>query len=73
MSSLESILPPGLEDIHDGIDDFVRGSYQAAGANIARIVAEFDEEPLSGFLANALPGVDFAAWHEKSYRPKRGF
>ena len=72
MSSLESILEPGLEDVRDGIDDFVRGSYQAAGANIARIVAAFDEEPLSGFLANALPVVDFAAWYEKTKATRSG-
>jgi hypothetical protein len=62
MLVLNSALEPAFEDLRDTIDDFRQAPYQNGESLLQRFVGEIDGEPLSGFIASALPLVDFEAW-----------
>lgn len=66
MTRLSETLAPTLRDLDDTIADLKSTAYHACEPVLARLIAQLDEEPMAGFLAHALPSVDFAAWWQKA-------
>lgn len=62
VNSLQSILEPSIQDLVETVNDFRNASFQDSENVLARFLCSTDEEPLAGFLASALPAVDFSAW-----------
>lgn len=62
MTRLSETLAPTLRDLEDTIADLRSTAYHACEPVLARLVAQLDNEPMAGFLAHALPAVDFATW-----------
>lgn len=57
-----SALEPALQDLEDAVADFRQAPYQNGESILRRFVQDLDNEPLAGFIAAALPPVDFEGW-----------
>jgi len=65
----QSILAPALTDLADIVDEFRNSSPQNSLSLLQRFTDEAAEEPMSGFLSNTLPTVDFDTWWQPVSRP----
>ena len=70
METMGSVLDPSLEYLEDAVSDLRSAQYQNAPSVLKRLVALFEEEPLSGFLHAVLPVVDFQEWWEHTSKPR---
>jgi hypothetical protein len=66
MTQLSETLAPTLRDLEDTVIDLLSAPHHNCEPVLARLVAHLDEEPMAGFLAHALPAVDFAAWWQEA-------
>ena len=66
MPQRSETLAPALRDLDDTIADLGSTAFHACEPVLARLVAQLDEEPMAGFLAHALPAVDFATWWQEA-------
>lgn len=66
MNKLSETLAPTLRDLDDTIADLRSTPHHACEPMLARLVAQLDEEPMAGFLAHAMPAVDFATWWQRA-------